>query len=326
MINKTYPNVNNFCGGNFQDWLEVNLLKECNGRCSWCIEKNGFHPETSANWKIIADQAILTGKKNIILLGGEPTLYPYLKEIIQYLNNANLSVWITTNGSRLSPNFIRKNLVGIKGINISIHSWDLSQNEEITGVKIKNLLSSIKTLKEMNISIRFNCNCIAGYIDNYHRIEDYILLAKSLGVTKVRFAELKQDDESFVDLAKILNYRYGLNDDPFVCGCNKNAVIHEVDVNFRQMCGLQTSQRKKPYNPVQFAKQVLYYDGKIYNGWQTKESQMNSVHTKVLSILKAVENGKMTSEEALVKIFSSMDNQISLKHIENVNTGAGCQY
>jgi hypothetical protein len=34
------------------------------------------------------------------------------------------------------------------------------------------------------------------------------------------------------------------------------------------MCGLQTPHRKRPINPVQFEKEVLYYDGEIYCGWQ----------------------------------------------------------
>ena len=27
------PNKNNFCGGNYEDWLEVKLTGNCNGKC-----------------------------------------------------------------------------------------------------------------------------------------------------------------------------------------------------------------------------------------------------------------------------------------------------
>lgn len=43
----------------------------------------------------------------------------------------------------------------------------------------------------------------------------YIKFAKSMGANSVRFAELKMDNNNFVDLAKIMDYQYGLNDDPF---------------------------------------------------------------------------------------------------------------
>jgi hypothetical protein len=56
------PNKNNFCGGNFQDWLEVNLTDKCNGKCVWCIEKAGYHPEKHAGWQTIVKKAIESDK------------------------------------------------------------------------------------------------------------------------------------------------------------------------------------------------------------------------------------------------------------------------
>jgi len=40
----TLPHSKNFCGGNFQDWLEMKLTNVCNGRCEWCVEEGGFRP------------------------------------------------------------------------------------------------------------------------------------------------------------------------------------------------------------------------------------------------------------------------------------------
>jgi hypothetical protein len=166
---------------------------------------------------------------------------------------------------------VTSNLQGITGVNISVHYYDLEENEEVVGIWLdeSDFLLSIPALKQMNSEIRLNCNCIKGYIDSKSQIEEYLLWAKSIGVCSVRFAELKRDDEKFVDLGKIMDYRYGLNDDPFVYGCWKETVIGGVRVNFRQMCGLQApNQRPVPTDPVLHPKQVLYYDGIIYDGWQ----------------------------------------------------------
>lgn len=317
------PNEKNFCGGNFQDWLEVNLIEKCNGSCAWCIEKNGYHPKEHAPWWVIASKALSSGKTNIILLGGEPTLYPSLQEIIQVIYSAGRKVWITTNGEKLSPSFVLSKLSGITGINISVHSFDLEQNKKIVGVNLEQLSDSVAALHEIGASVRFNCNCISGYIDSVENIEQYILWAKSIGADKIRFAELKQDDRGFVDLAKVLNYKYGLNDNPFTCGCNSDAVIHGVHVNFRQMCGLQTSQREKPLDPVQYAKQVLYYDGKFYDGWQTitKESEMQD--KDIVAILRAVEKGELTSEEAFAQL-KGIKKKAAVRKV--VRYSGGCQY
>ena len=296
------PNPKNSCAGNFSDWLEVHLIDKCNAHCAWCVEKDGYHPKKSADWPRIATQIINHDATNVILLGGEPTLYKYLRPLIRALNNANKKVWITTNGSMLTPEFIENNL---EGINISIHHYDLKLNEKITGVSLENL--SIGKLK----NVRFNCNCISGAIDSVTKILNYIEFAKQSGADKVRFAELKNDTHKFVDLSKLFEY---LNDDPFIEGCSHDVKINGFDVNFRQMCGLQTPLRPKPVNPQQIIKKVLYYDGLFYDGWQ-KEKKMED--KELIKILEDVASGKKSVAEAALLI----DRKKTV-----IESTGGCQY
>jgi pyruvate-formate lyase-activating enzyme len=276
------PNKNNFCGGNFTDWLEVMLTEKCNGKCSWCVEKRGWHPEEHASLNDLIKAINESGKINIILLGGEPLLYKDIGALIDGIAN-NKKIYVTTNGSLLSPDFVHEKLSGLTGLNISIHHYDLLENEKITGILLEqdNLENTIIECRKNQITVRFNCNLIRGNIDTERGIATYIQWAKTTGADKVRFAELKFDEGKFVDLAHILNYQYGLNDNPFIEGCNKEAVISGMPVNFRQMCGLQTAKRVRPMNPKGIgAKQVLYYDGKFYDGWQQKEEGGNDEMTE----------------------------------------------
>lgn len=335
------PHTDNFCGGNFQDWLEVMLIKECNGKCSWCIEKGAWHPEEVKDWKVIADAAIATGKTNIILLGGEPTLYKDINKIIFYLISRGRKVWITTNGSKLTKEYVSSNLRGVSGINISIHDyflvgngWPDSGNDTITGIALneKVLEEAIKEMHKHDIKVRFNCNCIKNYIHSRAECLQYVIFAKNMGADSVRFAELKKDEDGFVDLAKIFNYAHGLNDDPFHLGCHSIATILGMPVSFRQMCGLQTSLRIRPVNPCQHPKQVLYYDGKIYDGWQTKEGRKNKGDNNVnedelVKILEAVENGSMTVAVAAVKIDRGFKaGQKKKVTFDPHDPDGGCQY
>lgn len=323
------PHSSNFCGGNFQDWLEVNLLKECNGKCSWCIERNGYHPAEHTIWQTIVEQALKSGKTNIILLGGEPTLYKDIALVIRALSANSRKVWVTTNGGLLSSDYVIKHLSGITGINISIHDDDLTINRSITGVTIRDLSQTITALHSIGASVRLNCNCIKGHIDSAEAIDRYIAFAKSIGADKIRFAELKQDDNSFVDLAEVLGHRFGLNDDPFAFGCNSDAVIDGMPVNFRQMCGLQTSKRPRPDNPEQFAKEVLYYDGKFYDGWQTNSSKKevkNMTDRELERILENVANGQITPAEAAKEIKENQDSDNDEPNSRNEGSTAGCQY
>jgi len=320
------PNSKNFCGGAFHDWLEVNLISQCNAHCSWCIERDGYHPTEKAEWWIIAEQALKHGAQNIILLGGEPTLYREIKPMISVLSAAGRDVWITTNGSLLTPDFVENKIAGIKGINISVHHYDLMKNKEITGLMINenNLSDAVVELHRVGAVVRMNCNCIMGAIDSVSEIFAYIEFAKIIGADKIRFAELKQDDDGFVDLAKVLNYKYGLNDNPFMMGCNSDSVINGMPVNFRQMCGLQTTRRIAPEDPEQVLKKVLYYDGKIYNGWQTAKKEEIVTNKELVKLLEDVANGEKSPIEAALLLGKDMGKVKEI--IKYESSGGGCQY
>jgi len=305
------PNPNNFCGGNFQDWLEVYLTSKCNGKCLWCIDKKGFHPKEHVSVNVLVKKIVESGKKNIILLGGEPTLYPNLQELIRKLNIEHKNVYLTTNGSNLDKRFVDLNLIGLTGLNISIHDYNLRYNYFITGIYINNLEEKLKNIQLSGIEVRLNCNCIKGYIDNKDKVLEYIEFAKNMGVHKVRFAELKDSDEEFVNLVKMFTYNYGLNEDPYKLGCNHNTVINGVNVNFRLMCGFQTNFRPKPKNPKQIGKNVLYYNGIIYDGWQmkpkNKQKETKMTDKELIRLLNDVYDNETTTQEAFYKIKKALE-------------------
>jgi len=299
------PNPKNFCGGNYNDWVEVMLTPKCNGKCAWCVDKNGFHPKEEVDWKTLADTIIALNKRNIILLGGEPTLYRKLPELVSYLSSHNRDVYITTNGSHMT--FIGNNISKLAGLNVSIHHYDLYRNKDITGILVNfNLLERvIKYFKEdKNIHTRLNCTLINGEIDSVHEINEYIEFAKSVRATSVRFAELKHDSK-FVNLYELFGNAYGFSNNPFVNGCSTDAVLNGMPVSFRQMCGLQTSFRPLPTDLEAFGnkKSVVYYNGVVYDGWQTKDKEIEEMKLKdknlsVKQILEKVKSGQMTIETA----------------------------
>jgi len=297
------PHPNNFCGCGYKNWLEVNLIKRCNAKCSWCIEKKGWHPEEVADWKTICDAAIKTGRKNIILLGGEPTLHPDIDKIVLYLREAGRNPWITTNGALLSEAWVTKNLLPIEGVNISIHHYNLDRNEEIVGIRLdeRALRSAIAVIRGMGKKVRLNCNCIETYIDSEEELHRYVAWAKEIGASDVRFAELKFADDKFVDISAMVDHKYDTNDDPYHLGCSVNGVIDGMKVNFRLMCGMQTAKRPYPNDPIIRPHPVLYYDGNIYAGWQQKEKEGEQ---ELEDLLQQVAAGEVSVDDALTAIFN----------------------
>ena len=102
-------------------------------------------------------------------------------------------------------------------------------------------------------------------------------------------------------------------------------MIKGMPVNFRLMCGLQTEKRLKPKNPKQCQKQVLYYDGKIYDGWQTFHKEEIVTDKQLSQLLKDVADKKVSPTEAAIKIGKEMGNEKVNKVVRYESSG-GCQY
>lgn len=324
------PHPNNLCGGNYKDWLEVMLLPECNAACPWCVEKHGYHPEDRADFDTMLNAILASGKKNILILGGEPTLEPTLPMLLYNLvKHFGKNVYVTTNGSLLNAELAHR-LWNLTGINISVHDFDLDGNAKITGLNLSehDLSQAISTFKSHGVQVRFNCNCIQGHIDSREKIIKYVYWARQMGADSVRFSELKFEEESFVDLSLVFHKAYGLSGDPYLNGCSTDAVLCGMPVNFRQMCGLQTKLRPVPCNPQQdVEKTVLYYDGLLYDGWQVLKTYEDEIVTdkELVKLLSQVAAGTKSPTEAALLIGREMG-KTKVVEVVHHETGGGCRY
>jgi len=71
----------NCCGGKYGKSLDVKITNNCNGKCKFCIEKNGYSPSLITFPKT-ERETIEYNPVNILLLGGEPSLSPVLEKYI----------------------------------------------------------------------------------------------------------------------------------------------------------------------------------------------------------------------------------------------------
>lgn len=101
------------------------FLQPCNFRCSYCFavfnDLKGTYLTKDENLKLCE----LLSKKfqKITLLGGEPTLSPYLHELLEIAKSNGCTTSIITNGYRLTDENYVKSLAGfLDWITISIDS------------------------------------------------------------------------------------------------------------------------------------------------------------------------------------------------------------
>ena len=82
--------------------MEIEFSRMCNFRCSYCYvpTKSQLNNELSrAEIKDVILQARDMGAGKIIILGGEPTIYPHIQEMIEFISSLGLVIEIFTNGT-----------------------------------------------------------------------------------------------------------------------------------------------------------------------------------------------------------------------------------
>ncbi|MBU1568882.1 MAG: radical SAM protein [Proteobacteria bacterium] len=85
--------------------MEIEFSRICNFRCSYCYvdEKVECGNELSRDEiKDVILQAKELGARKIIILGGEPSIYPHLVEMLRFLGKEKLKIEMFTNGSGIN--------------------------------------------------------------------------------------------------------------------------------------------------------------------------------------------------------------------------------
>jgi radical SAM protein with 4Fe4S-binding SPASM domain len=90
--------------------IEIEFSQKCNFRCPYCYVADGARPEGEMSADEIRNtlrEARELGSKKIVILGGEPMIYPRLKEMVAYIRELGMDVELFTNGSNVTPEMAR---------------------------------------------------------------------------------------------------------------------------------------------------------------------------------------------------------------------------
>jgi radical SAM protein with 4Fe4S-binding SPASM domain len=116
--------------------MEIEFSRVCNFRCSYCYvpTKSQLANELSRNeCKDVILQAKELGAGKIIILGGEPSIYPHIQEMICFLASEGLAIEMFTNGTGID-----ENLAGVLAENrvrvaLKQNSFDDSIQDRLAG-------------------------------------------------------------------------------------------------------------------------------------------------------------------------------------------------
>lgn len=168
-------------------WLTVNRL--CNFRCKWCYaEDTQYSKDDDMSFSLassLVDLCSNIGIQEIIIIGGEPTFWPHLFDIVPQIHNQGMDAVLVSNGYLFSNNkFLEKiKKIPLKGISFSLKAGTRQQYIKHTGVdayqKITKAIRKVADTKiPFGISITLN-KLIAK------NIEDVVMLGMDNGATNV---------------------------------------------------------------------------------------------------------------------------------------------
>lgn len=199
-----------FCFATFQDVKQSILPK-------------GHLPKEQA--VEVIHQLAEIGFEKITFAGGEPTLCPWLGDLIQIARTVGMTTMIVSNGSKLSKEFLETNREHLDWIALSIDSLDeqtnIASGRAISGKKainLENYKSLVDQIKYYSYGLKINTVVHAKNSDeDMHEFITYAKpkrwkLLQSLpmkGQNDVKIDEFKITDEqfkSFVDRHSSLNY------------------------------------------------------------------------------------------------------------------------
>lgn len=292
----------NSCAGGYGNCLDVKITNYCNGSCAFCIERGGYAPKKQ---KSAVELALTTVSKadfpNVLILGGEPLMYQHLIEYLKLIRPYKEKIYLTTNGTLLRSPYTNLEDLGkyLNSINISIHHYQEEKNNMVLrggtleapvgrpdiSLEFAVLKDSIKVLKDNGCSVRINCNLVKGFVESEHDIVEMVRRAEDLGANNLRFAELQNSPDEFVDAYTIFQ---GLPEDPYHQGCevdlkalaNKmpgslhNLMHASVGICLKLTCG-RVNPLRKPVHDTPHRNgetHVLYPNGYVSHGWVNQSS------------------------------------------------------
>jgi len=91
--------------------MEIEFSRRCNFRCPYCYQDASARADeelTAEEARDVLRQARDLGARTIVVLGGEPMIYPSIMEMLAFIRDLGMNAEIFTNGSRLTPENARK--------------------------------------------------------------------------------------------------------------------------------------------------------------------------------------------------------------------------
>lgn len=131
-----------------------NVTYSCNLHCPYCYAPKNKNYISLENNRLFLNKLVKLNTQNIVLIGGEPMMHPYLDKLIDDIYKAGIhSISIITNGTILKMEVLEKIIEYKIDIQVSVdgHTEELNSPTRGKG-SLKKVLSNIKILQDNSVN------------------------------------------------------------------------------------------------------------------------------------------------------------------------------
>ncbi len=188
--------------------LVIKPTLKCNANCLGCVNRKQQHVSAMREgrqlspdqWKTIIGDAASLGAKELLISGGEPTLYGNLIDLIREGKKYSMKVSIASNGSSNNESYLEELLnAGLDSICISLYSDRAEVHDKIR--RSKNLWNraseTVRILAKLGTKYpRFGLNTMSIIMkENYRTLDKLIEFHRNLGSHAIVLSYLEGDFE-----------------------------------------------------------------------------------------------------------------------------------
>lgn len=183
----------------------VSFNYTCNQKCKSCAflgwNNDGYTTKKEVAFKIIDDLMNYGVEGFDICGGGEPTLLPYLEDLIHYILDRGGNYGLITNGMSMSPSLIHLVAQTATYVRVSLETGDPVLYQEYKGVSrevFDKVIENIQALmsakvSETEISLKYD---VDKNLKGFAHINNSFLLARRLNVDTAIFKGMTGGTES----------------------------------------------------------------------------------------------------------------------------------
>lgn len=292
----------------------VTLNRTCNLRCKWCYARNtGYKISDNISFedfRNIADFVKSCGDDQILLIGGEPTLYSKLIECIEYCNSIDIQTVLVTNGVLLTNRELveKYKKAGLSSIDISIKGASDVEYEGSCGFKKYNdVLVAVKNCSDI-FKDQFSCSFVIT-LDNVDYFINAVRTVCEEGCYRVNLSFAYDFNTS-----RIKNKYWIYADDPLLKISKFMDHVDEIDEYTEGRWGFELGYPICFYTEEQLKKLGKHMSSccqLIENSAMLFDTELNSIPCNMMYELKCGKFG----QDFINKIEYETNKRICYKHI-----------